>query len=108
MQSMPGALTAQRHDRHFANPSVGWANFPPEKADGRVAVGLIKRCGVVARGAPATDLIWRARPDGHARHTVFISVSAWYPRTPMNSPLRSARPEQRLREAGFDEGCSLN
>ncbi|CAG9189959.1 MULTISPECIES: hypothetical protein [Burkholderia] len=108
MQSMPGALTAQRHHRHFANPSVGWANFPPEKADGRVAVGLIKRLGVAARGAPATDLIWRARPWGHARHTVFISVSAQYPRTPMNSPLRSARPEQRPREAGFDEGCSLN
>ncbi|OXI23696.1 hypothetical protein [Burkholderia sp. AU15512] len=108
MQSMPGALTARRHDRHFANPSVGWANFPPEKADGRVVVRLIKRLGVAARGAPATDLIWRARPSGHARHTVFISVSAWYPRTPMNSPLRSARPEQRPREAGFDEGCSLN
>ncbi|RQT33212.1 hypothetical protein [Burkholderia contaminans] len=108
MQSMPGALTARRHDRHFANPSVGWANFPPEKADGRVAVRLIKRLGVAARGAPATDLIWRARPGGHARHTVFISVSAWYPRTPMNSPLRSARAEQRPREAGFDEGCSLD
>ncbi|MGU7842617.1 hypothetical protein ACV22V_24425 [Burkholderia sp. AW33-5] len=108
MQSMPGALSAQRHDRHFANPSVGWANFPPEKAGGRVAVRLIKRLGVAARGAPAADLIWRARPWGHARHTVFISVSAWYPRTPMNSPLRSARPEQRPREAGFDEGCSLN
>ncbi|MBR8143689.1 hypothetical protein KDW55_19895 [Burkholderia sp. AU19243] len=108
MQSMPGALTAQRHDRHFANPSVGWANFPPEKADSHVAIRLIKRLGVAARGAPATDLIWRARPWGHARHTVFISVSALYPRTPMNSPLRSARAEQRPREAGFDEGCSLN
>ncbi|WP_080354310.1 hypothetical protein, partial [Burkholderia cenocepacia] len=86
----------------------GWANFPPEKADGHVAVRLIKRLGVAARGAPATDLIWRARPGGHARHTVFISVSARYLRTPMNSPLRSARPEQRPREAGFDEGCSLN
>ncbi|RQS06373.1 hypothetical protein DIE07_23955 [Burkholderia sp. Bp9002] len=108
MQSTPGALAAQRYDRHFANPSVGWANFPPEKAGSRVAIRLIKRSGVAARGAPAADLIWRARPDGHARHTVFISVSAWYPRTPMNSPLRSARPEQRPREAGFDEGCSLN
>ncbi|MBR8060096.1 hypothetical protein [Burkholderia dolosa] len=108
MQSMPGALTAQRHDRHFANPSVGWANFPPEKADSRVAVRLIKRLAVAARGAPAADLIWRARPGGFARHTVFISVSARYLRTPMNSPLRSARPEQRPREAGFDEGCSLN
>ena len=108
MQSMPGALTAQQHDRHFANPSVGWANFPPERADGHVAACPIKRFGAAARGAPAADLIWRARPQGHARHTVFISVSVWCPRTPMNSPLRSARSEQRPREAGFDEGCSLN
>jgi hypothetical protein len=47
-------------------------------------------------------------PDGTARLTVFISVSAQHLRTPMNSPLRSARPEKRPREAGFDEGCSLN
>ncbi|WP_246327182.1 hypothetical protein [Burkholderia guangdongensis] len=104
MQSMPGAVAAQHYDRHFANPSVGWANFPPEKARAHVSVRLVKRWVAAARCAPAADLIWRARPDGHARHTVFISVSARYPRTPMNSPLRSARPDGRQREAGFDEG----
>ncbi|WP_323121522.1 hypothetical protein [Burkholderia alba] len=108
MQSMPGALTAHKHDRHFANPSVGWANFPPEKAGGRVAPGFIKHSQAVAQGAPAADLIWRAVPWSTARHTAFISVSARHLRTPMNSPLRSARPDKRPREAGFDEGCSLN
>ncbi|WDD96294.1 hypothetical protein Bsp3421_006500 [Burkholderia sp. FERM BP-3421] len=108
MQSMPGALTAHKHDRHFANPSVGWANFPPEKAGCHVAPGLIKRLGAAARHAPAADLIWRSVPLSTARHTVFISVSAQHLRTPMNSPLRSARPDKRPREAGFDEGCSLN
>ncbi|ARK64567.1 hypothetical protein [Burkholderia pseudomallei] len=108
MQSMSGASRAHVHDRHFANPSVGWANFPPEKAGGRAAAGSIKRLGAAAQGAPAADLIWRAVPRGTARHTVFISVSTRHPRTPMNSPLRSARPDKRPREAGFDEGCSLN
>jgi len=105
MQSVPGALAAHKHDRHFANPSVGWANFPPEKAAGPMGGGSIKRLPASRSDA---DWIWRAVPDGTARLTVFISVSAPYLRTPMNSPLRSARLEKRPREAGFDEGCSLN
>ncbi|MEM5297921.1 hypothetical protein AB3X96_29290 [Paraburkholderia sp. BR13439] len=105
MQSVPGALTAHKHDRHFADPSVGWANFPPEKAAGVVAGGPIKQLPASPRDA---DQIWRAVPWGTARLTAFISVSALHLRTPMNSPLRSARPEKRPREAGFDEGCSLN
>jgi len=108
MQSMPGAsraFAAHKHDRHFANPSVGWANFPPEKAVGASAGGPIKQLPASPCDA---DHIWRAVPWGTARLTAFISVSARHLRTPMNSPLRSARPEKRLREAGFDEGCSLN
>ncbi|MGF6481301.1 hypothetical protein [Paraburkholderia sp. JPY419] len=105
MQSVPGALTAHKHDRHLADPSVGWANFPPEKAAGVVAGGPIKQLPASPRDA---DQIWRAVPWGTARLTAFISVSALHLRTPMNSPLRSARPEKRPREAGFDEGCSLN
>ncbi|CAD6558949.1 hypothetical protein [Paraburkholderia metrosideri] len=108
MQSLPGAsraFAAHKHDWHFADPSVGWANFPPEKAVGVVASGSIKQL-------PASEFdaeqIWRAVPRGTARLTAFISVSARHLRTPMNSPLRSARPEKRPREAGFDEGCSLN
>ena len=102
MQSMPGALTAHKHDRHFANPSVGWANFPPENAVGSNAGGQIKRLPASVNDAVWT---WRAVPRGTARLTVFISVSAQNLRTPMNSPLRSARREKRPREAGFDEGC---
>jgi hypothetical protein len=105
MQSVPGALAAQDHDRHFANPSEGWANFPPEKRVGFTADALIKRCLAPVCGAGRT---WRAVPCGTARLTAFISVSAMHLRTPMNSPLRSARREKRPREAGFDEGCSLN
>ena len=104
MQSLPGAsraFAAHKHDWHFADPSVGWANFPPEKAVGVVASGSIKQL-------PASEFdaeqIWRAVPRGTARLTAFISVSARHLRTPMNSPLRSARPEKRPREAGFDEG----
>jgi len=108
MQSVPGApraFAAHKHDRHFANPSVGWANFPPEKAVGVIAGGSIKQLPALESSA---DQIWRAVPKGTARLTAFISVSARHLRTPMNSPLRSARPEKRPREAGFDEGCSLN
>ncbi|KAA1005094.1 hypothetical protein FVF58_30125 [Paraburkholderia panacisoli] len=105
MQSVPGALAAHKHDRHFADPSVGWANFPPEKAAGVTASGSIKQLPALRCNA---DQIWRAVPVGTARLTAFISVSAQHLRTPMNSPLRSARPEKRPREAGFDEGCSLN
>ncbi|CAG4916183.1 hypothetical protein [Paraburkholderia saeva] len=110
MQSMPGApcaLMAMAHndDRHFANPSVGWANFPPEKAAGRNARGSIKQLPASESDA---DRIWRAVLNGTVRLTAFISVSALHLRTPMNSPLRSARPEKRPREAGFDEGCCLN
>lgn len=108
MQSVPSApraFAAHEHDRHFANPSVGWANFPPEKAVGVIAGGSIKQLPALESSA---DQIWRAVPKGTARLTAFISVSARHLRTPMNSPLRSARPEKRPREAGFDEGCSLN
>ncbi|MCC8393937.1 hypothetical protein LJ656_15175 [Paraburkholderia sp. MMS20-SJTR3] len=105
MQSVSGALAAHKHDRHFADPSVGWANFPPEKAAGVSAGGSIKQ---LPASPSDVDQIWRAVPWGTARLTAFISVSARHLRTPMNSPLRSARPEKRPREAGFDEGCSLN
>jgi hypothetical protein len=108
MQSLPGASRAfaiHKHDWHFADPSVGWANFPPEKAVGVVASGSIKQLPASVFDA---EQIWRAVPSGTARLTAFISVSARHLRTPMNSPLRSARPEKRPREAGFDEGCSLN
>ena len=108
MQSVPGVpwiTTAYKDHRHFANPSVGWANFPPEKAVRHKASGSIKRFAAPRLGA---DWTWRAVPEGTARLTVFISVSALELRTPMNSPLRSGRREKRLREAGFDEGCSLN
>ncbi|CAH2892121.1 MAG: FIG00467106: hypothetical protein [uncultured Paraburkholderia sp.] len=84
---------------------MGWANFPPEKAVGVIAVGSIKQLPALK---PNADDIWRAVPSGTARLIAFISVSAQHLRTPMNSPLRSARPEKRPREAGFDEGCSLN
>jgi hypothetical protein len=108
MQSVPSApraFAAHEHDRHFANPSVGWANFPPEKAVGVIAGGSIKQLPALESSA---DQIWRAVPKGTARLTAFISVSAQHLRTPMNSPLRIARLEKRPREAGFDEGCSLN
>ncbi|ALK29299.1 hypothetical protein Bpla01_50750 [Burkholderia plantarii] len=101
MQRMACADAAHRHDRHFANPSVGWANFPPEKTAGRVAAVFIKRFGATARSVPAANLIWRAVPKGTARLTVFISVSAIAKRTPMNSPLRSARPEPASARNGF-------
>ncbi|NBI47271.1 hypothetical protein EON00_16590 [Burkholderia sp. ISTR5] len=101
MQRMACAGAAHRHDRHFANPSVGWANFPPEKAAGQGPPAFIKRFGATARGAPAADLIWRAVPQGTARLTVFISVSAVAKRTPMNSPLRSARSEHTSARNGF-------
>ena len=103
--SAPRAFAAHKHDWHFANPSVGWANFPPEKAAGVIAGGSIKQLPALSFHA---EQIWRAVPFGTARLTAFISVSAQHLRTPMNSPLRSARPEKRPREAGFDEGCSLN
>jgi hypothetical protein len=108
MQIVPGAPRAfatHKHGWHFANPSVGWANFPPEKAAGVRAGGPIKQLSMLDI---SIDQIWRAVPIGTARLTAFISVSARHLRTPMNSPLRSARPEKRPREAGFDEGCSLN
>jgi hypothetical protein len=105
MQSVPGALSAHNDHTYFANPSVGWANFPPEKAAGVAASGPIKQLPALRSSA---DQIWRAVPKGTARLTAFISVSAQHLRTPMNSPLRSARPEKRPREAGFDEGWCLN
>jgi hypothetical protein len=78
---------------------------PPEKAVGVEADGSIKQLPALELNA---DDIWRAVPCGTARLTAFISVSARHLRTPMNSPLRSARPEKRPREAGFDEGWCLN
>ncbi|WP_118182235.1 hypothetical protein [Paraburkholderia phosphatilytica] len=108
MQSPPSelrAFAAHFDHRHFANPSVGWANFPPEKGAGPSASGLIKRLPASVSDA---DRTWRAVPTGTARLTVFISVSAHRLRTPMNSPLRSDRLDKRPREAGFDEGCCLN
>ncbi|WP_322106066.1 hypothetical protein [Paraburkholderia sp. J41] len=106
MQGVPGAPVAYRHDRHFANPSVGWANFPPEKRAGHVACAFNERwpVSVADTGLTLAALCFVAR----RRLTAFISVSARDQRTPMNSPLRSVRPEKRSREAGFDEGCSLN
>jgi hypothetical protein len=98
MQSVPGALAAHKHDRHFADPSVGWANFPPEKAAGAIAGGPIKQLPASRVDA---DQIWRAVPWGTARLTAFISVSARHLRTPMNSPLRSARREKRPARSGF-------
>jgi hypothetical protein len=109
MQSVPGGQAvdsaAHKHDRHFANPSVGWANFPPGKAGGS-AVGLIKRLPVFESGFSTekrlgADWTWRAVPAGAARLTVFISVSAHDLRTPMNSPLRSVRLEKRAAGSGF-------
>ena len=108
MQSVPGAQVAHIRARHFANPSEGWANFPPEKRAGFAsceAAAFNERCPVSVADAGMT---WRAVPRGTARLTAFISVSARDQRTPMNSPLRSVRREKRSREAGFDEGCSLN
>ena len=113
MQSVPSGLAvrtaAHKHDRHFANPSVGWANFPPEKAGGH-AVGLLKRLPAFESGLSAevraakrleADWTWRAVPAGTARLTVFISVSKREARTPMNSPLRSARLDKRAAGSGF-------
>ncbi|CAG9205554.1 conserved hypothetical protein [Paraburkholderia tropica] len=105
MQSVPGALVAQPGARHFANPSEGWANFPPENGVGHVAGAFNERCPVSVADAGKT---WRTVFFSTVRLTAFISVSARDQRTPMNSPLRSVRPEKRSREAGFDEGCSLN
>ncbi|TGU14643.1 hypothetical protein, partial [Mesorhizobium sp. M2D.F.Ca.ET.153.01.1.1] len=64
MQSVPRApraFAAQKHDWHFANPSVGWANFPPEKAVGVIAVGWIKQLPALR---PKADDIWPAVPPG--------------------------------------------
>ncbi|WP_233864625.1 hypothetical protein [Paraburkholderia adhaesiva] len=105
MQSVPGALVADRYDWHFANPSEGWANFPPENGVSPMAGVFNERWPVSVSDA---GLTWRAVPDGTARLTAFISVSARDQRTPMNSPLRSVRPDKRSREAGFDEGRCLN
>ncbi|WP_087039453.1 hypothetical protein [Caballeronia arvi] len=109
MQSAPTDLAgrvARIEDRRFAIPSMGWANFPPENASGKLA-GSIKRWPAPRRGG--ADSIWRAVPRGTARLAVFISVSRWDQRTPMNNPLRSVRcREGDTREAGFDEGCCLN
>ena len=104
MQSAPCGPTAQKDDRRFADPSMGRANFPPDNAGG-LAAGSIKRLPAPEFGV---DSIWRAVPRGTARLAVFISVSRWDQRTPMNNPLRSVRREKPMREAGFDEGCCLN
>ncbi|GGD90110.1 hypothetical protein GCM10010985_50930 [Caballeronia grimmiae] len=100
MQSAPTDLTgrvARFEDRRFAFPSMGWANFPPENASGKLA-GSIKRWAALGIGA---DFIWRAVPRGTARLAVFISVSRWDQRTPMNNPLRSVCPESLHAGSGF-------
>jgi len=104
MQSAPRGPMARLEDRRFADPSMGRANFPPDNAGG-LAAGSIKRLPAPEFGV---DSIWRAVPRGTARLAVFISVSRWDQRTPMNNPLRSVRREKPMREAGFDEGCCLN
>ncbi|APR36998.1 hypothetical protein [Paraburkholderia sp. SOS3] len=115
MQSVPGAIgtpwvrkRAHQDQRHFANPSVGWANFPLRKAAREAHASLGGSIKRLPASVSDVDWTWRAMPRGNARLTVFISVSASDMRTPMNSPLRSARPEKRPRETGFDdEGCCL-
>ncbi|RKP51164.1 hypothetical protein [Trinickia fusca] len=109
MQSVPGGKSANKHDRHFANPSVGWANYPPKKPVARPPARFKRLPASLSAKRSAADLIWRAVPFGTARLAVFISVSAQHVRTPMNSPLVSARLRQGAqREAGFEEGCSSN
>ncbi|MFL9996900.1 hypothetical protein PQR58_36485, partial [Paraburkholderia sediminicola] len=64
MQIVPGApraFAAHKHGWHFANPSVGWANFPPEKAAGVRAGGLIKQLPVLVS---SIDQIWRGGGPG--------------------------------------------
>ncbi|GAB5099065.1 hypothetical protein YK56LOC_47820 [Caballeronia sp. HLA56] len=94
----PCSYTAAIEDRPFAIPSMGWANFPPENASGKLA-GSIKRWP--APRISGADTIWRAVPKGTARLAVFISVSRWDQRTPMNNPLRSVRLEKRRVGSGF-------
>ncbi|HTH76115.1 MAG TPA: hypothetical protein VL635_17105 [Trinickia sp.] len=111
MQSVPGGATAHKHDRHFANPSVGWANYPLKKPAALPSACHERISGCAsARRSPA-ETIRRAGPSGAARLTAFISVSTRFLRTPMNSPLRSARRSHDYRRAagsGFEEGCSSN
>ncbi|MGN6231777.1 MAG: hypothetical protein ACTHNZ_11545 [Trinickia sp.] len=109
MQSVPGGATAHKHDRHFANPSVGWANYPLKKPVAWPPACHERISGWASAWRSPANSIWRAVPLGTARLTAFISVSTRFLRTPMNSPLRSAR-RQRRRAAGsgFEEGCSSN
>ncbi|WP_116136760.1 hypothetical protein [Trinickia diaoshuihuensis] len=111
MQSVPGGETAHKHDRHFANPSVGWANYPLKKPAAWPPACHKRISGLASVKCLPADSIRRAVPLGTARLTAFISVSARFLRTPMNSPLRSARRHDFRRRAagsGFEEGCSSN
>ncbi|HEY3539159.1 MAG TPA: hypothetical protein VGL01_17200 [Trinickia sp.] len=102
MQSVPGGRSAHKHDRHFANPSVGRANYPSKKLAAARPSARLKRLPAGASAVRCVaDLIGRAVPSGTARLAVFISVSALHSRTPMNSPLRSARPDRRAAGSGF-------
>ncbi|WP_414718651.1 hypothetical protein [Trinickia sp.] len=104
MQSVPGGRTAQNHDRHFANPSVGRANYPLKKpvAEALPSPAAVMRLPAGASAMySATHWIWRAAPKGAARLAVFISVSACWSRAPMNSPLRSARRPRCAAGSGF-------
>ncbi|TAM54638.1 MAG: hypothetical protein EPN57_05455 [Paraburkholderia sp.] len=106
MQSVPGGATANKHDRHFASPSVGWANYPLRKRAAKPSAYHERLSGCVSAARSPAVSIRRAVPFGAARLTAFISVSAWSLRTPMNSPLRSARRRRRAAGSGFEEGCS--
>ncbi|WP_442807336.1 hypothetical protein [Trinickia soli] len=100
MQSVPGGATVHKHDRHFANPSVGWANYPLKKPAARPSACHERLSGCASVQRSAANSIWRAVPLGTARLTAFISVSAGFLRTPMNSPLRSARQVSLLARSG--------
>ena len=67
MQSVPGALSAHNDHTYFANPSVGWANFPPEKAAGSSASGSIKRLPALKSNADwmSKNSAARVQIEGH-------------------------------------------
>ena len=111
MQSVPGGEAVHKDDRHFANPSVGWANYPLKKPAAGPPACHKRISGCASAWRSAADSIWRAVPLGPARLAAFISVSARSLRAPMNSPLRSARRcriHRRAAGSGFEEGCSSN
>ena len=108
MQSVLGGSAANKQDRHFANPSVGSANYPRKLA--ALPPACHERLTAPVRSTRAgAEMIWRAVPPGTARLAAFISVSGQSMRTPMNSPFRSAHPDPvRSGKRVFEEGCSSN